>query len=167
MAEGFQAGCARLEATVDGARDAWRQRQISRRGGQVTCGLPNSLSGHNSECCGPFSQSARHLGTEWQPPSWQRHQSRAMTRCGDNTLGSTHCYNTGDVFTRNPGSKPGFRIGRGCRGTGSNRRHRHFQCRALPTELPRRVANLSYRTDPERSTATRAAHGVMRSSRPA
>ncbi len=26
-----------------------------------------------------------------------------------------------------------------CRGTESNCRHRHFQCRALPTELPRRA----------------------------
>ena len=32
-----------------------------------------------------------------------------------------------------------------CRGTDSNCRHRHFQCRALPPELPRRANPLSNR----------------------
>ena len=38
-----------------------------------------------------------------------------------------------------------------CRGTDSNCRHRHFQCRALPPELPRR--RIHYPTAPQRCQA--------------
>ena len=44
-----------------------------------------------------------------------------------------------------------------CRGTDSNCRHRHFQCRALPPELPRRGLLLS---NPSRSLSRRRASVV-------
>ena len=56
---------------------------------------------------------------------------------------------------------PATLVGHWCRGTESNCRHRHFQCRALPTELPRREVSILILA--ERGCQEKALRGLLNS----